>query len=41
VLTCGGRVDDFFLTSGVAGSLDGEYFRQDRVTGPGGQAAPP
>ena len=27
-----GRVDDFFLTSGLAGSLDGEYFRQDRVT---------
>ena len=27
-----GRVDDSFTTDAVAGSLDGEYFRQDRVT---------
>jgi hypothetical protein len=27
-----GRVDDSFLVSGLAGSLGGEYFRQDRVT---------
>jgi len=27
-----GRVDDSFTTEAVAGSLDGEYFRQDRVT---------
>ena len=27
-----GRVDDSFTTAAVAGSLDGEYFRQDRVT---------
>jgi hypothetical protein len=27
-----GRVDDSFLVGGLAGSLDGEYFRQDRVT---------
>jgi len=27
-----GRVDDSFTASGLAGSLDGEYFRQDRVT---------
>jgi hypothetical protein len=27
-----GRVDDSFLTDGLAGSLDGEYFRQDRGT---------
>ena len=27
-----GRVDDSFTTDAVTGSLDGEYFRQDRVT---------
>jgi FtsX-like permease family len=27
-----GRVDDSFRTASLAGSLDGEYFRQDRVT---------
>lgn len=27
-----GRVDDSFPADGFAGSLDGEYFRQDRVT---------
>jgi hypothetical protein len=27
-----GRVDDSFLTDALAGSLDGEYFRQDRVS---------
>jgi hypothetical protein len=27
-----GRVDDSFVTDAVAGSLDGEFFRQDRVT---------
>jgi hypothetical protein len=27
-----GRVDDSFRTDALAGSLDGEYFRQDRVT---------
>ena len=27
-----GRVDDSFRTDSLAGSLDGEYFRQDRVT---------
>jgi hypothetical protein len=27
-----GRVDDAFVTDGLAGSLDGEYFGQDRVT---------
>jgi hypothetical protein len=27
-----GKPDDSFLTNGVAGSLDGEYFRQDKVT---------
>ena len=27
-----GRVDDSFLTNGLLGSLDGEYFRQDRMT---------
>src|ERR1700691_1709179 len=27
-----GRVDDSFVTAAVAGSLDGEFFRQDRVT---------
>jgi hypothetical protein len=27
-----GRVDDSFQADGLAGSLDGEYFRQDRVT---------
>ena len=35
-----GRVDDSFTTDAVAGSLDGEYFRQDRVTVVAG-AAPP
>jgi hypothetical protein len=28
----GGKPDPSFLTDGVAGSLDGEYFRQDKVT---------
>jgi hypothetical protein len=28
----GGKPDPSFLTNGVAGSLDGEYFRQDKVT---------
>ncbi len=28
----GGKPDDSFLTNGVAGSFDGEYFRQDKVT---------
>jgi len=27
-----GRADDSFLTDGLAGSLDGEFFRQDRAT---------
>jgi hypothetical protein len=27
-----GKPDDSFLTNGVAGSLDGEYFRQDKMT---------
>jgi FtsX-like permease family len=27
-----GRVDDSFTTDALAGSLDGEYFKQDRVT---------
>ena len=27
-----GKPDDSFLTDAVAGSLDGEYFRQDKVT---------
>jgi hypothetical protein len=27
-----GRVDDSFVTDAVTGSLDGEFFRQDRVT---------
>ena len=28
----GGKPDSSFLTDGFAGSLDGEYFRQDKVT---------
>ena len=27
-----GRVDDSFLADGLLGSLDGEFFRQDRMT---------
>ncbi len=35
-----GKVDDSFLTDSVNGSLDGEYFRQDRVTVLAGRLPP-
>jgi hypothetical protein len=35
-----GRVDDAFLTNSVNGSLDGEYFSQDRVTVLAGRLPP-
>jgi FtsX-like permease family len=35
-----GRVDDSFTTDAVTGSLDGEYFRQDRVTVLAGRLPP-
>ena len=35
-----GRVDDSFTTDAVTGSLDGEYFRQDRVTVVAGRLPP-
>jgi hypothetical protein len=35
-----GRVDDSFLTDSVNGSLDGEYFSQDRVTVLAGRLPP-
>ena len=35
-----GQVDDSFLTDSVNGSLDGEYFRQDRVTVLAGRLPP-
>ena len=36
-----GKVDDSFLDNSVNGSLDGEYFRQDRVTVLAGTLPPP
>jgi hypothetical protein len=36
-----GRVDDSFLTNSVNGSLDGEYFSQDRATVLAGRLPPP
>jgi hypothetical protein len=36
-----GRVDNAFLTDSVNGSLDGEYFSQDRVTVLAGRLPPP
>jgi hypothetical protein len=35
-----GKPDDSFLTDAVAGSLDGEYFRQDKVTVLAGRLPP-
>jgi hypothetical protein len=35
-----GEVNDGWLTNGLTGSLDGDGFRQDRLTVAGGQAAP-
>src|ERR1700722_11067605 len=35
-----GKVDDSFLDNSVSGSLDGEYFSQDRVTVLAGQMPP-
>ena len=27
-----GKIDDSFLTDGISGSLDGEFYRQDKMT---------
>jgi hypothetical protein len=36
-----GKVDDSFLTDGIAGSLDGEFYRQDKLTVLAGRLPPP
>jgi FtsX-like permease family len=36
-----GRVDDSFLTNALTGSLDGEFYRQDKVTVLAGKMPPP
>ncbi len=36
-----GRIDDSFLTDGIAGSLDGEFYRQDKLTVLAGRLPPP
>jgi len=36
-----GKVDVSFLTNGISGSLDGEFYRQDKVTVLAGKLAPP
>jgi hypothetical protein len=37
----GGKLDDSFLTDGIQGSLDGEFYRQDRLTVLAGRLPPP
>jgi hypothetical protein len=36
-----GKVDDSFLTDAIAGSLDGEFYRQDKLTVLAGRLPPP
>jgi hypothetical protein len=36
-----GKLDDSFLTDGIRGGLDGEYYRQDRLTVLAGRLPPP
>ena len=36
-----GKVDDSFLTAALTGALDGEFYRQDKVTVLAGQMPPP
>ena len=36
-----GKVDDAFLTNALTGSLDGEFYRQDKVTVLAGTMPPP
>jgi hypothetical protein len=36
-----GKIDDSFLTDGIQGSLDGEFYRQDRLTVLAGRLPPP
>jgi len=36
-----GKIDDSFLTDGIAGSLDGEFYRQDKLTVLAGRLPPP
>jgi hypothetical protein len=36
-----GKIDDSFLTDGIRGGLDGEFYRQDRLTVLAGRLPPP
>jgi hypothetical protein len=36
-----GKIDDSFLTDGIAGSLDGEFYRDDKLTVLAGRLPPP
>ena len=36
-----GKLDDSFLTDGIRGGMDGEFYRQDRLTVLAGRLPPP